>query len=95
MFRAAFRRRLNVCTAYAVIPQLKRMMSSTAAGAAERRVVVIGGGITGLSTLRQLTNLGVQRPLLLEAETLTAGGSTWHAAGLVNPVSTAVYFCDF
>jgi sarcosine oxidase subunit beta len=42
--------------------------------------VVIGGGIVGASALHYLAELGCERPLLLERDTL-ASGSTGHCAG--------------
>src|SRR5690348_16742057 len=43
-------------------------------------VVVIGGGVMGAAALRYLAELGCERPLLLERDTL-ACGSTGHCAG--------------
>lgn len=43
-------------------------------------VVVIGGGVMGAAALRYLAELGCERPVLLERETL-ASGSTGHCAG--------------
>jgi sarcosine oxidase, subunit beta len=43
-------------------------------------VVVIGGGIMGAAAVRYLAELGCQRPVLLERDTL-ASGSTGHCAG--------------
>jgi sarcosine oxidase subunit beta len=43
-------------------------------------VVVIGGGVMGASALRYLAELGCERPLLLERDTLGCG-STGHCAG--------------
>jgi sarcosine oxidase subunit beta len=42
--------------------------------------VVIGGGVMGAATLRYLAELGCERPVLLERDTL-ASGSTGHCAG--------------
>ena len=48
----------------------------------QARVVVIGGGIAGCSVAYHLTKLGWNDVVVLERKTL-AGGTTWHAAGLV------------
>ncbi|HEY8588014.1 MAG TPA: FAD-dependent oxidoreductase, partial [Naasia sp.] len=48
----------------------------------QARIVVIGGGIIGTSTALHLAEAGERDVLLLEANVL-AGGTTWHAAGLV------------
>ena len=42
--------------------------------------MVLGGGVMGAATLYYLTELGCERPLLLERDTL-ASGSTGHCAG--------------
>src|SRR6476620_4632622 len=42
--------------------------------------VVIGGGVMGAAALHYLVELGCERPVLLERETL-ASGSTGHCAG--------------
>jgi sarcosine oxidase subunit beta len=42
--------------------------------------VVVGGGIVGAAALYYLAELGCERPLLLERETL-ASGSTGYCAG--------------
>jgi sarcosine oxidase subunit beta len=42
--------------------------------------VVVGGGVMGAAALRYLAELGCERPLLLERETL-GSGSTGHCAG--------------
>ena len=47
-------------------------------------VVVVGGGIIGTSVAYHLGKLGVEDVVLLEQSRLTSG-TTWHAAGLVNP----------
>ncbi len=46
------------------------------------RVVVIGGGIVGTSVAYHLARAGVRDVVLLEQGRL-AGGTTWHAAGMV------------
>lgn len=46
------------------------------------RVVIIGGGIVGCSVAYYLTKLGWNDVVVLERKTV-AGGSTWHAAGMV------------
>src|SRR5829696_7684793 len=48
----------------------------------QARVVIIGGGIMGCSTAYHLAKLGWKDVVLLEQGRL-AGGTTWHAAGLV------------
>ncbi len=52
------------------------------------RVIVVGGGIVGSSVAYHLTKLGWSDVLLLEQNTL-AGGTTWHAAGLVGQLRTS------
>jgi 4-methylaminobutanoate oxidase (formaldehyde-forming) len=46
------------------------------------RVVIVGGGIVGCSIAYHLAKLGWKDVVLLEQNQL-AGGTTWHAAGLV------------
>ena len=46
------------------------------------RVVIIGGGIVGCSVAYYLTKLGWSDVVVLDRKTV-AGGTTWHAAGLV------------
>ena len=46
------------------------------------RVVIIGGGIVGCSVAYYLTKQGWNDVVVLERKTV-AGGTTWHAAGLV------------
>ena len=52
------------------------------------RVVIVGGGIAGCSLAYHLTRLGWRDVLLLEQNAL-AGGTTWHAAGLVGRLRTS------
>ncbi len=52
------------------------------------RVIVVGGGIVGASVAYHLTKLGWSEVLLLEQNAL-AGGTTWHAAGLVGQLRTS------
>lgn len=54
----------------------------------ETRVVILGGGIAGTSVAYHLTRLGCRDVVLLEQNTL-AGGTTWHAAGLVGRLRTS------
>src|SRR5438876_6069136 len=54
---------------------------------AETKVVIVGGGVIGCSIAYHLTKLGWKDVLLLEQNTL-AGGTTWHAAGLVGRLRT-------
>src|SRR5438094_6478794 len=53
----------------------------------ETRVVIVGGGVMGCSIAYHLTKLGWKDVLLLEQSQL-AGGTTWHAAGLVGRLRT-------
>ncbi|HRI15872.1 MAG TPA: FAD-dependent oxidoreductase [Verrucomicrobiota bacterium] len=52
------------------------------------RVVIVGGGIVGASVAYHLTQLGEREVVLLEQNAL-AGGTTWHAAGLVGRLRTS------
>ena len=52
------------------------------------RVVIIGGGIIGCSVAYHLTKLGWRDVVVLE-QNLLAGGTTWHAAGLVGRLRTS------
>ena len=49
----------------------------------QAEVVIVGGGIIGCSIAYHLTKLGRRDVVLLERGHLT-GGTSWHAAGLVN-----------
>src|SRR5213075_682782 len=53
----------------------------------ETKVVIIGGGIVGCSVAYHLAKLGWKDVVLLEQNQL-AGGTTWHAAGLVGRLRT-------
>src|SRR5215510_9017120 len=53
----------------------------------EAKVVIVGGGVIGCSVAYHLTKLGWKDVLLLEQNQL-AGGTTWHAAGLVGRLRT-------
>src|SRR5262249_1106031 len=48
----------------------------------ETKVLIVGGGIVGCSLAYHLTKLGWKDVVLVEQNQL-AGGTTWHAAGLV------------
>src|SRR5437016_4204634 len=53
----------------------------------ETKVVIVGGGIAGCSVAYHLAKLGWNNVVLLEQNQL-AGGTTWHAAGLVGRLRT-------
>jgi len=53
----------------------------------EAKVVIVGGGIIGCSIAYHLTKLGWKDVVLLEQNQL-AGGTTWHAAGLIGRLRT-------
>src|SRR6266542_4235637 len=53
----------------------------------ETKVIIVGGGIVGCSFAYHLTRLGWKDVLLLEQNQL-AGGTTWHAAGLIGRLRT-------
>lgn len=55
---------------------------------AETKVVIVGGGIVGCSLAYHLTKLGWRDVVVLE-QTALAGGTTWHAAGLVGRLRTS------
>ncbi|MDB6040290.1 MAG: dependent oxidoreductase, partial [Verrucomicrobiales bacterium] len=54
----------------------------------ETKVVIVGGGVVGCSLAYHLTKLGWRDVVLLEQSGL-AGGTTWHAAGLVGRLRTS------
>jgi glycine cleavage system aminomethyltransferase T/glycine/D-amino acid oxidase-like deaminating enzyme len=54
----------------------------------ETRIVIVGGGIVGSSLAYHLTKLGCRDVVLLEQNRF-AGGTTWHAAGLVGRLRTS------
>src|SRR5580765_4156577 len=53
----------------------------------DAKVVIVGGGIVGCSVAYHLARLGWKDVVLLEQHQL-AGGTTWHAAGLVGRLRT-------
>ena len=53
----------------------------------ETKVVIVGGGVVGNSIAYHLTRLGWEGVVLLEQNEL-AGGTTWHAAGLIGRLRT-------
>ena len=55
---------------------------------AEAKVVIVGGGIIGCSVAYHLAQLGWKDVVLLEQNQL-AGGTTWHAAGLIGRLRTS------
>jgi sarcosine dehydrogenase len=54
----------------------------------EAKVIIVGGGIVGCSIAYHLTKFGWEDVVLLEQNQL-AGGTTWHAAGLVGQLRTS------
>src|SRR5688572_8885510 len=54
---------------------------------AETMVLIAGGGVVGASVAYHLTRFGWKDVVLLEQNTL-AGGTTWHAAGLIGRLRT-------
>lgn len=52
------------------------------------RVVIVGGGIVGCSVAYHLGHLGWRDVVVLEQSAL-AGGTTWHAAGMVGQLRTS------
>src|SRR6476619_434936 len=52
------------------------------------RVVVVGGGIVGCSVAYHLAKLGWRDVVVLEQGEI-AGGTTWHAAGMVGRLRTS------
>src|SRR5687768_3591668 len=53
----------------------------------ETRVVIVGGGVIGTSVAYHLAKLGWKEIVLLEQNAL-AGGTSWHAAGLIGRLRT-------
>lgn len=54
----------------------------------QARAVIVGGGIAGCSVAYHLAKLGWRDVVLLEQGSL-AGGTTWHAAGMVGRLRTS------
>ena len=54
---------------------------------AEAKVIIVGGGVIGTSVAYHLAKLGWKDVVLLEQNAL-AGGTTWHAAGLIGRLRT-------
>jgi 4-methylaminobutanoate oxidase (formaldehyde-forming) len=54
----------------------------------EAKVVIVGGGVVGCSLAYHLTEFGWHDVVLLEQNRL-AGGTTWHAAGLIGRLRTS------
>jgi glycine cleavage system aminomethyltransferase T/glycine/D-amino acid oxidase-like deaminating enzyme len=54
----------------------------------EAKVIVVGGGVIGASVAYHLAKFGCSDVVLLEQNEL-AGGTTWHAAGLVGRLRTS------
>src|SRR4026208_1625251 len=54
---------------------------------AETKGVVVGGGVIGASVAYHLARLGWKDVVLLE-QNMLAGGTTWHAAGLIGRLRT-------
>src|SRR4026207_520067 len=53
----------------------------------QARVVIVGGGVIGCSVAYHLAKLGWKDVVLLEQRSL-AGGTSWHAAGLIGRLRT-------
>lgn len=69
-------------------------MSATVPGRA--RIVIVGGGVIGTSIAYHLVKAGERDVVLLEQSAI-AGGTTWHAAGMVGRLrasSTLARMCD-
>ena len=63
-------------------------MSSNTPLPRQTKVVIVGGGVIGASVAYHLTQLGWKDVVLLEQNQL-AGGTSWHAAGLVGRLRTS------
>src|SRR5947207_12725427 len=79
-FAAAYSHRLSVLRRNADRTRHSNVIKET-------KVVIIGGGIVGCSVAYHLAKLGWKDVVLLEQNQL-AGGTTWHAAGLVGRLRT-------
>ena len=62
-------------------------MASSALLPREAKVVIVGGGVIGTSVAYHLARAGWKDVVLLEQSAL-AGGTTWHAAGLIGRLRT-------
>ena len=56
----------------------------------ESRVIIVGGGVIGCSVAYHLAKLGWSDIILLEQGEI-AGGTSWHAAGMVGQLRCLLY----
>ena len=66
----------------------EQIFSNSEALPTDAQVVVVGGGIVGASTAYHLGLMGFNDVVLVEQSAL-AGGTTWHAAGMVGRLRTS------